>query len=406
VKTRGRVVVGGSDVFANPQMYLAAGASAVITDKSGKANLDCIRTVLGDGRVKSLLRRTVFGTEGSPMSPQDWPLPDQDIVKQTLGMEYWEAPLPKSLLPMGAVMLDMGCDRHCSFCQTPTYKIGYKRMTPDRARRWLEAQAKAGARSVIFLSDQFLGRVLWKGGREEVLEILGYARELGLAFLWGNGLELKKGTLGRGFPDGDPTPDEEMVEAIWGWNGQSGCAQAYIPAERPVLGPQSYSKLLPWEQHCTMLESIVRRGVPDLTYGVIIGLPEDSHASLASMLTAVKELRARLTSINPALRFRITPYAIRPLPGTPQTAELRANGTIIYDDPVLQGGFWTACARTDHLSVEEVSEWQTRLVEEINVPEPEWQGITGVVQPMQQRRAEMFNIPLDPQSVDAKVSGL
>jgi hypothetical protein len=169
-----------------------------------------------------------------------------------------------------------------------------------------------------------------------------------------------------------------------------------------VLGPQAYSKLLPWEQHCGMLEAIVRRGVPDLTYGVIIGLPEDSHASLQALLDAVKGLRARLKSINPALRFRITPYAIRPLPGTPQTAELRGSGTIVYDDPVLQGGFWTACARTQHLAVEEVSEWQTRLVEEINVPEPEWQGITGVVQPMHQRRAEMFNIPLAEPVLDTK----
>ncbi|MBD2251487.1 hypothetical protein [Nostoc parmelioides] len=30
-----------------------------------------------------------------------------------------------SLLPIGSVVLDLGCDRTCDFCQTPTYTIGY-----------------------------------------------------------------------------------------------------------------------------------------------------------------------------------------------------------------------------------------------------------------------------------------
>ena len=49
------------------------------------------------------------------------------------------------LLPQGAVFPDLGCDRKCDFCQTPTYKTGYKRMTPERTLQWFARQQEAGA---------------------------------------------------------------------------------------------------------------------------------------------------------------------------------------------------------------------------------------------------------------------
>jgi 2-oxoglutarate ferredoxin oxidoreductase subunit alpha len=55
-------------------------------------------------------------------------------------------------------MLDLGCDRKCDFCQTPTYRVGYSAMKPERVREWLELQKSQGARSVIVLSDQFIGQ--------------------------------------------------------------------------------------------------------------------------------------------------------------------------------------------------------------------------------------------------------
>ena len=122
-------------------------------------------------------------------------------------------------------MADLGCDRKCDFCQTPTYRVGYQWMTPQRTAEWVTAQKKAGARSVIVLSDQFLGRVFWEEGRLEVVEIMGHFRDLELPVLWGNGLEIGKATLGRGMKDGDPAPDEELVQALWGWNGRMGCAR-------------------------------------------------------------------------------------------------------------------------------------------------------------------------------------
>jgi hypothetical protein len=381
----GHVIVGGSDVFAEPQPYLEAGAEVAIRDKSGAANIGTINW-MSAGKAGSppngvaLSSGSITPASRPPMSPQSWPLPDRSVVAATLGVAYWEAPLPENLKPIGSVMLDLGCDRHCDFCETPTYGLGYRAMSPERSAAWLEAQAEAGAKSTIILSDQFLGRVLREDGRGKAIEIMNAARRLSLPILWGNGIELKKATIGRSLPNGDPTPDEELIEAIWGWDGKVGCAQAYIPAERPMAGAKAYPKLLAWEQHCRMMEAIVSAGVPDLSYGVIVGLPDDSDSELRRLADGIAGLRARLKDINPHLRFRVTPYAIRPIPGTPQTTQLRQRGLIKFDDPAIQGGFWTACSDTAFLSYAAISDWQVRLVEELSDPEKDWQGISGLDQ--------------------------
>ena len=378
----GKVIVGGSDAFSDFEPYLAAGAAAVVRDKSGAANHPIIDYVAGDAPRAPLCGVVLadgrhFPSRVPPMSPEDWPVPDPDIVEATLGVDYWETDLPERLLPIGSVMADIGCDRHCNFCETPLYKLGYRRMSPPRVLEWFAAQKAAGARSVICPSDQFLGRVLWKQGRDEVLEIMRGVREMGLTILWGNGLEMRKMTVGRGMPNGDNAPDEELIEAIWGWDGEKGCYQGYLPAERPTFGRESYAKLLPWREHVRIVESIVRTGVPDITYGVIVGLPEDSTESMRSLEAAVIEIRDHVKTLNPDLVFTITPYAIRPLPGTPQSAELRAQGLLRFEDPAIIGGFWTACADTLHMSYEEVSDWQTRLAGLGDGGLMAWQNITG-----------------------------
>jgi hypothetical protein len=377
----GRVIVGGSDVFADASPYLRAGAEIAILDKSGSANIPAINWLAGaksgpppqglafaDGAVTRASR--------PPMSPQDWPLPERSIVNATLGTDYWEAPIPDALKPVGSVMLDIGCDRHCDFCETPTYGLGYRAMSPERSTAWLAAQAEAGAKSVIVLSDQFLGRVLRPDGRAKVIEIMRSARALSLPVLWGNGIELKKATLGRSLPGGDLTPDLELIEAVWGWDGNVGCAQAYIPAERPLAGTAAYPKLLAWEQHCRMMEAIVSAGVPDITYGIIIGLPEDSDAELDRLHDGVSNLKSRLKSLSPELKFRVTPYAIRPIPGTRQASQLQRLGLLKFDDPAITGGFWTACSDTKFLSYAAVSDWQGKLLQ-LSDPEKNWQGITA-----------------------------
>jgi len=60
-------------------------------------------------------------------------------------------------------------------------------------------------------------------------------RGQGFSIIWPNGLELKKTTRGRGInrKEGmDLTPDEELINALWGWDGKVGFYLAYVPAER------------------------------------------------------------------------------------------------------------------------------------------------------------------------------
>jgi hypothetical protein len=364
------IVVGGSDALAVPEPYFQAGATAVVQDKSGAANWAIFDSVLGRTPREELTG--VLFADGKryrkkihPLSPQDWPLPATEVSRQCLGVKYPTSMTDERMLPIGSVLLDIGCDRTCDFCQTPTYKLGYRRMLPEKALQWFATQKAAGARSVVCGSDQFLGRVLFgEEGRQEIIEIVRGIRELGLAVLWSNGVELKKATLGHGIrPDGDPTPDEELVQAVWGWDREKrvGCLESLIPAERPVFGTEAYTKLLPWKHHRAILRSIVRAGVPHIMYGVIIGLPNDSHESLLQLEEALLELHQELIALNPELDFVIRAFSIAPLPGTPQEQNIRQLGLLRFDDPTIIGGFWTTCADTHHLSYEEISDWQVRI---------------------------------------------
>jgi hypothetical protein len=135
---------------------------------------------------------------------------------------------------------------------------------------------------------------------------------------------------------------------------------AYIPAERPVFGREAYKKLLPWQEHCTLMKSVVRTGVPVIAYGIIIGLPDDDHEDLLRLEEAISELVDELVEINPQLEFQTSCYSIIPLPGTPQSYNLRKTGMLQFEDPCLWG-VWTTTSNTNHLNYEQVSDWQIRL---------------------------------------------
>ncbi|HLO48205.1 MAG TPA: radical SAM protein [Kamptonema sp.] len=362
------VVVGGSDALAVPQLYLQAGAKAVVTDKSGAANWAIFDDVLGR-ESRSPLSGVIladgrqYPKSNHPLSPEDWPLPSLEVVKQCLGTKYKEGGFQGTIRNVGSVVFDIGCDRKCDFCQTPTYGTGYRRMSPKRALEWCALQKEAGADFIVSASDQFLGRVLFPEGTSEVLEIVNGMRQMELGFAWNNGIEIRKATKGRGrnYDNTDLAPDRELVEAVWGYDGKVGCLHAYIPAERPFAGRDNYKKLLPWHQHCEMVRAIVETGVPDLAYGVIIGMPEDNHDSYLYLEEAVWELSQELKILNPQLKFFLAPLTISPLPGTPQDQNLRQLRLLHYDDPAVIGGLFSVCSDTLHLSYEEVSDWQMRL---------------------------------------------
>ncbi len=370
LRSTGRpVVAGGSDAIAEPQLYLDMGADAVVLDKSGAANWAVIDSLTGQpvrGNLSGVLFRDhrPVPLRVRPASPEQWPVPSPEVVRQCLGTEYWSSYFPERLAPIGSVLTDIGCDRKCDFCQTPKYKLGYQAMSSDVALRWLRAQREAGAGSVISQSDQFLGRVLWDEGRDEILRIMRGLRELGLAVLWANGLELRKATKGRGMAreGADLTPDEELTNALWGWDGQVGCYHAFIPAERPLDGRENYAKLLPWREHCELLKAIVRAGVPTLTYGCIIGLEDDDERALCLLEEGVSALHEELLAINPKLFFQIAPFSLSPIPGTPQGVRLRQTGLLRFEDPEIFGGLWVPCADTRHLSYGQIAAWQRRLL--------------------------------------------
>jgi radical SAM superfamily enzyme YgiQ (UPF0313 family) len=84
------------------------------------------------------------------MSPDEWALPSVDVARQCLGQEYSEEPFIEDLVPIGSVYPDIGCDRKCDFCQTPTYTSGYRRMSPQTTLNWIARQKEAGAKCLWY----------------------------------------------------------------------------------------------------------------------------------------------------------------------------------------------------------------------------------------------------------------
>ncbi len=371
--SKGRpVVVGGSDAVAAPPSYFAAGASAIVLDKSGAANGSVLDYVLGKIPRNNLSGVMLPDGKQPPSKVQrlsrieDWPLPTQSVVKQCLGTEYRGLQLPEENTLIGSVFTDIGCDRKCDFCQTPNYHVGFRAMSPKKTLQWFETQKQAGANLILNGSDQFLGRVLKQEGRADVLEIMRGIREMELGVMWFNGLELKKMTKGRGInrkSGDDLTPDEELISALFDWDGKAGCYFAYLPGERPMLGRDNYNKLLPWQEHCEMMRAIARTSIPHIRYGVIIGFEDDSEDSLLRLEEALMALYEDLMSVNPALKFQVNALSLSPIPGTPQSDRVRKAGLLHFDEPSLYGSIWTPTIDTRYLSYDQIADWQMRLMQ-------------------------------------------
>nr|VFK61392.1 MAG: Radical SAM superfamily enzyme YgiQ, UPF0313 family [Candidatus Kentron sp. UNK]VFK69132.1 MAG: Radical SAM superfamily enzyme YgiQ, UPF0313 family [Candidatus Kentron sp. UNK] len=370
--SRGRpVVVGGSDAIAMPEPYLAAGATAVVLDKSGAANGPILDYVLGKMSREELSGVLLASNPQPPpkarrSSPiENWPLPTQSVVEQCLGRDYRGLKLPTESTRIGSVFPDIGCDRKCDFCQTPNYHLGFRAMSPKRTLQWFETQKQAGACMSLNGSDQFLGRVLKKGGREEVIEIMQGIRDMELGMLWFNGLELKKLTRGRSIDrksGADLRPDEELISAVFDWTGEGGSYFAYLPGERPMLGQDNCRKLLPWQEHCEIMRAIARTSLPHIRYGIIIGFEDDSDESLSRLEEALWMLYEDLMEVNPNLKFQVNAQSLSPIPGTPQSDLVRRAGLLRIDEPALYGNIWTPTIDTRYLRYDQIADWQVRLL--------------------------------------------
>lgn len=358
----GRVVAHGPDSADEPRVYIETGALVAVADMSAMSNKAAVEVALGknpEGYYRLYTRNGYLQNPGHffRLHPEDWPLPPAEFVKQLIGWKKGAGPRKPATLA-GSVRWDHGCDRACDFCEIPPWKLGYQYMSPKRALEWLSLQKEAGAVSAMCFSDQFLGRILYENGRREVLDIMRGLREMGMPIIWDKGVEFAKATLGRGKRNGDPTPDEELVQALWGWDGQCGAAYSYLPAERPLEGPSAFPKLLSYENHKRMLKSVIKAGVPHVLYGIIIGYPDDSSEKMKRLFEAMRELREELLVLNPNLAIRMPARSPIPYSGTALTAKLKSGGHLRFNDPSLAGNTRTPVVSTDFMSYEEISEWQ------------------------------------------------
>lgn len=381
----GRIVVGGSDTIAQPQKYIDAGASVVVLDKTGESNPAAIEYALS-GRIDENVAYHLYVKDGGViktgrprLKPDEWALPSIGHVAASLGTNVWNQ---DSHAPVLALPLDIGCDRKCDFCQTPTYGFGYRHMSVEGLKPWVSLMKEAGARSLDIISDQFLGRILHKSkGRERIFEILDFLAAEKIPWHFKNGIEYMKLTRGRGIKTDAASLelDHELIARVLGRSGSKGCGQILFPAERPLQGAEAYAKLSPeWETHLEVLKSAVSAGLPSLFYVFIIGFPEDDEESLSRLYEKVSEVRKELLKINPALNFTVSSNGISTFPGVPITGQFIQEGvrpSVVHPSLLNK---WTPLP-TKSLTAKEVLRWIVRFQEEFTpIADQKRKGMTSM----------------------------
>lgn len=107
---------------------------------------------------------------------------------------------------------------------------------------------------------------------------------------------------------------------------------------------------------------IGERITDNIRYGVIIGFEDDSEDSLLRLEEALFELYEDLKNVSPCLKFQINALTLSPIPGTPQSNQVRQSELLHFDEPSLYGSIWTPTIDTRYLSYEQVADWQMRLM--------------------------------------------
>nr|VFK80440.1 MAG: hypothetical protein BECKSD772D_GA0070982_11153 [Candidatus Kentron sp. SD] len=96
--------------------------------------------------------------------------------------------------------------------------------------------------------------------------------------------------------------------------------------------------------------------------GSIIGFEDDSDESLSRLEEALWMLYEDLMEVNPNLKFQVNAQSLSPIPGTPQSDQVRKAGLLRIDEPALYGNIRTPTIDTRYLRYDQIADWQARLL--------------------------------------------
>lgn len=387
VNPRIKIIVGGSDATPRPEHYLKNGADIVVLGE-GEYILPRLVQAVTKNRPLEGITGIAYGQNGSVrhnsrnpatdrVNVDDIPLPALDLVERHLEnyVEAFEGPLPENVkTPIGILETSRGCMEACSFCTTPHLRKDYRFMSTGRIKEWLGHFKKFGIETLVLMEDNLLSRLRFPDGRKKVMELFNLLRDCGFAWEFGNGLE-----IGKFMSEG--RIDHELIDKMFYHDVRDGqylgCYRLYTPLESLHQEPDKvHKKLRPYDQELGILEAIAATQIPMMTFGIIIGRPDDTDETLKLTEKRCLEIKRLVEARGVDAYF--TPYLNTLFPGTADYEKYRT--LLKYDIenfPELYH-FHTAGMQTENFAPERLTILKRELEERINGPEARrfW-GSTG-----------------------------
>ncbi len=339
-----RVFVGGSDAGiktdeVNRQSYFySRGADYIAPVCDGEIILP------------SLLKGEPIGSQRILSNFDKVPDPALHLADLTRYIESHEGPLPiRVSTPLMYLETSRGCKNMCDFCSTPFTKGKYRFMSQKRIEELLQFYKGKGISTLLLSEDNILSRLDLPNGRKMLLKWFKYMRNQGFAWEFSNGIEIGKLT-------GNGNFDEELIEALFGYDDSTGCYRSYIPLERIDL--HIYRKIKPFEIQKKILSLIVNQKVPLLNLGIIMGNPYETQGSLDTNEKRMNELMDMISEHSYGKTQTYANIFLHiPIPGTKDYKKFHKEGRLEYDinkDPELFN-FYTSVVNGNHYSYHDLT---------------------------------------------------
>jgi hypothetical protein len=345
-----KIIVGGSDAIARPAHYLSSGADVVILGEGETVGPRVIAAFINGGELgaidgiayvddQSIINH---GQPTSQISMEDVAYPALDLARLDEYYEDHEGALPAGVRPpLMYFESSRGCKMVCSFCTTPYLRKGYRYMTTERIRQWLEFYRGFGITTLLLTEDNILSRLHYAGGRDEVLEIFRLLRDGKFAWEFSNGFEIGKLANSQG------VLDYELIEAMFSCKPDRerlvGCYRSFMPIESlRDDGPKKFKKLRAWDVEKAILRAIAQAGLPAFGYGIMIGFVDDTPDTLRLTARRCEEIREACHEANPSAIQHFQIFNNILLPGTPNfTKNVRHTKYDVEEHPELSN-FYTS----------------------------------------------------------------
>ena len=219
------------------------------------------------------------------------PLPDLDRINYRGYTEVEDGRLPEGAsLPIGYLVTSKGCNRSCDFCTVPDVNGKYRTMDLDEIDALLRHYRSYGISTLLHAESNTLARLRsGESGRMQLVYMFRLMRDYGFAWEFFDGIEF-------GLLANDGRVNEELVRLLFNPELKEGELvggyRAYIPMEDlAVSGKSRYAKMPKYETQKDILRAIIDTGVDMLSFGVIIGYPNETAENLEQKRRELHDLK-------------------------------------------------------------------------------------------------------------------